>query len=158
MNPQGGDLLSQLRDIHGAPDAPWWPPAPGWWLLALLLALGLFFLFRRGLQHHRALQRRRHLNGFIDRVELEVDPRLAPQEFLSSVNRVFKIVALRAFPENHCAFLKGSEWVDFVRSRLSGEGPARDLAALADGPYQPAPVFDAQALTALARKWIARYG
>lgn len=43
MNPQ--DLLAQLRP----PDAPletigWWPPAPGWWILAALCLIGLIAL------------------------------------------------------------------------------------------------------------------
>ncbi len=26
--------IEQLRDIHGIQSVPWWPPGPGWWLLA----------------------------------------------------------------------------------------------------------------------------
>jgi hypothetical protein len=26
--------VEQLRDIHGIQGVPWWPPGPGWWLLA----------------------------------------------------------------------------------------------------------------------------
>ncbi|HAU18090.1 MAG TPA: DUF4381 domain-containing protein, partial [Marinobacter adhaerens] len=35
MNPQ--DPLSQLRDIHLPETGGLWPPAPGWWVLAILL-------------------------------------------------------------------------------------------------------------------------
>ena len=38
MNPE---LLAQLRDIHAAPELPWWPPASGWWALALMLLVVL---------------------------------------------------------------------------------------------------------------------
>ncbi len=154
MNPQGADLLSQLRDIHGAPAVPWWPPAPGWWILAMMIAVGLFFIFRKAIQRYRAHQRRQILCRYIDQVEQDVDPLRVPQEFLSSLNRIFKIVALRAFPQSRCAFMQGSEWVEFVRRNLQAPAASDDLAVLAVGPYQPLPVFDAESLLSLTRSWI----
>src|SRR5690606_600005 len=47
----------QLRDIILPPDPGFWPPAPGWWLLALLAAVGLAWLARRAIA---AIRRRRH--------------------------------------------------------------------------------------------------
>jgi hypothetical protein len=35
MNP---DPLAQLRDIHLPEPVSWWPPAPGWWGLALVVS------------------------------------------------------------------------------------------------------------------------
>ena len=52
-NPQAQtpNPLDQLRDIHLPEPISWWPPAPGWWILALassvLLAWLLRFLYRR---------------------------------------------------------------------------------------------------------------
>ncbi len=158
MNSQGGDLLSQLRDIHAAPAAPWWPPAPGWWILALLLACILFLVLRQVMGRYRAHQRRLQLMKFVDHVEQTVDPAFNPQEFLSSLNRVFKIVALRAFPENHCARMQGREWTDFVEIKLQGSDSVAELSVLAQGPYQPAASFNAGSLVKSARQWIMQYG
>lgn len=158
MNPEGTDLLSQLRDIHGAPEAPWWPPAPGWWILGLLLAVALFLLIRHLRQRFYAHKRKLQLINFIERVESGVDPQAEPQEFLSRLNRIFKIVALRAFPESHCALMQGREWTDFIQVKLGEQGAANELSALAAGPYQPQSSFDAGTLSGLAKQWIRRYG
>ena len=42
-----GDLASLLRDIH-LPQVPaWWPPRPGWWLVALVLLAAVLWWLRR---------------------------------------------------------------------------------------------------------------
>ena len=35
--------LVNLKDIHLPPPVSFWPPAPGWWILAVLLITSLFF-------------------------------------------------------------------------------------------------------------------
>lgn len=158
MNPQGADLLSALRDIHAAPAAPWWPPSPGWWVLAALLAFVLLMLLRRGVRAYRRHLERRRLAAFVDSIEAGIDPASRPQDFLSAINCVFKLVALRAFPQGRCAHLQGEEWTAFLRRKAAAYPDAGALEVLARGPYQPAPEFDHAALARLARSWIRQYG
>ncbi|MBL4782619.1 MAG: DUF4381 domain-containing protein [Porticoccaceae bacterium] len=39
-------MLEQLRDIHLPQAVHWWPPAPGWWLVALLSLALITWLYR----------------------------------------------------------------------------------------------------------------
>ncbi len=151
MNPDGAtDLLSQLRDIHGAPEAAFWPPAPGWWLVALLLlillALALRFVHRR-LQERR---RRRALLRSLDTLRERHDPTTEPQAWLAALNRLLKVSAMRSHPGEGAGSLTGEAWVGFLGDQ--------DLSVLATGPYRPAPEFDAEMLEAAARRWLHRHG
>ena len=155
MNP---DLLSQLRDIHSAAAVPWWPPAPGWWLLALLLLVLLVWLGRLLLARFRIRQRRRKMLGWVDHLNANIDPQRDPQAYLSTLNRIFKVVALRAFPDQHCALLAGQEWVQFLAEKMKNSPSTESLGALASGPYEPAPKFDSNTLSELTRHWIRKHG
>ena len=44
------ELLAQLADIHLPAEVSYWPPAPGWWVLALLLLGSGFYLIHRIMQ------------------------------------------------------------------------------------------------------------
>jgi len=55
---QGADPLAQLRDIHIPDSVSWWPPAPGWWGLVVIIfvAMVLVWLWRRR-RRQRSCQR-----------------------------------------------------------------------------------------------------
>lgn len=158
VNPDNAQLLSQLRDIHGAAAPAWWPPAPGWWLLAALAALGFCFLARAGWRRLVARRRRHAWLQELEAVDQQWDPRRQPHEYLAGMNRLFRAVALKAFPDSACGRLQGDEWVTFIRSRLPEGAAPPCLAALASGPYEPLPEFDAPALREQARAWVNLHG
>ena len=155
MNP---DLLSQLRDIHAAAPVSWWPPAPGWWVLALLLLVLLVWLGRRLLARFRIHQRRKQMLGWVEHLNANIDPRRDPHAYLSTLNRIFKLVAMRAFPDQQCAVLNGQDWANFLIENMHRAPSTESLDVLATGPYDPAPEFDPEVMSELTRHWIRQHG
>ena len=158
MSGDHSQQLAQLADIHAAAEPGLWPPAPGWWLLALI-ALVILYRLARSAARRMAVRRRRQewLKALADLRE-QHDPAANPHEYLAALNRLFRAVALRAFPDTGCARLEGEAWVAFIEGLLPEDAPSGPLAALAKGPYEPVPAFDPEALAALAAAWVKRYG
>lgn len=158
MNEDPAQLLEQLRDIHSAAQPGWWPPAPGWWLLALLFLLVLVFLFRVIVRRIAVRVRRRAWLRELAELGSQYDPSQQPHDYLAALNRVFRAVAVRAFPESACGRLQGDAWVAWIRSMLPEQAESECLDVLARGPYQALPDFDSRALGQIARDWVRRYG
>ena len=156
--PDNAQLLAQLRDIHAAGDPGWWPPAPGWWSLAALALLGLYFILRALFRKWETLRRRRAWLRALEAVDRRWDPRVQPHDYLADLNRLFRAVALKAFPEARCGRLAGEEWVAFIRAMMPEGKAAGCLSALAHGPYEPLPEFEAPELREQARLWVTLYG
>ena len=150
--------LAQLADIHGAAEPQWWPPAPGWWLLAGIVLVGLLVLARRFALRLAERRRRRTWLDELEALRERHDPAQAPHEYLAALNRLFRAVALRAFPGTACARLEGEEWVAFLSDRMPEEETLEPLQALARGPYEAVPAFDDAALQRLAADWVKRHG
>ena len=158
MQPEASPLLEQLKDIHGAGQPGWWPPAPGWWVVALVLLLLLAVLARivmRRLAQHR---RRKAWLTALDSLDRKHDPVAQPHDFLAALNRLFRAVAVRAFPGTAAVRYQGEEWVQFIASQLPEAAEKECLSALASGPYESAPRFDAERLVEQARSWVRRHG
>ncbi len=158
MDTDGSQLLEQLRDIHGAAQPDWWPPAPGWWALGFILLLVLFYLMRKLLNWQASRRRRRAWLRELDELSRDHDPLAHPREYLAGLNRLFRAVAIKAFPGTACGRLQGKPWVNWIRTLLPETSDNDGLEALASGPYEPAPGFDADALNELAKTWVKKYG
>ena len=157
MNTDGSALLAQLQDIHSAGQPGWWPPAPGWWVLAIILLLVLAFVLRKLTGWLSVRHRRKAWLRALEDLNREYDPAQHPHEYLAGLNRLFRAVAVKAFPGTACARLQGEEWVAFIAS-LMPEGSADKMGALASGPYEPLPSFEAASLNAGASTWVNLYG
>lgn len=151
-----------LRDIH-LPDAPgFWPPAPGWWILAVLVLVFACLLWRALRPHLARRAWRRQLAAELQRVDQQHPPATHATEHVAALSVLLRRLAIRHDAAN--AALTGEAWLAF----LDGADPARPFAngpgrLLLDGPYRPR-VEPEQALAlrtlvgqALAqREWVQR--
>jgi hypothetical protein len=155
MNPDPAEL--PLRDIHLPAPVSWWPPAPGWWLLALALLLASLMVWL-WLRHRR---RRRWARAALAELEtldaaFRVDGNA--HRLCREVSLLLRRIALldRATPEQ--AALTGEDWLAWLDRPLDGRmfqtGPGR---VLLHGPYDPKIEVDADALVELCRRWIAAF-
>ena len=155
--------LENLRDIVEPASIPWWPPAPGVWLLLALVAvwlvagLGLWWIRWRRQAYRRAGLR--ELGGIAARLAA-VPERTAA---LVDLAALLKRVALVAYAREHVAALSGNAWLVFLdhtggTSQFT-RGPGAVLAEVSSRPGLAAALDTAQveALVATAQDWIQRH-
>jgi len=152
MNPTAGQML-ELRDIHAAPPPGLWPPAPGWWVLAILLAsllvLGILWLRRR----YRAQRCRRQALLELDNITRGYKDNY--DRLVAETGIWLRRVALQRYPQEEVASLTGSAWLEFLDA-TGGDGEFRNGPGqvLETGPYrQHVQGVAVDSLLALARSW-----
>jgi hypothetical protein len=148
----------QLRDIHLPAAPPFWPPAPGWWLVAAAALLVLAWLGRVALRRHRLRRQRQQALAALAQFERDLASERSPGA-LAQISIMLRRLALLRFPRRDVAALTGNNWLRFLDESGGGgrflDGPGRVLAT---GPYQavlPADT-DVRELVALVRSWIVR--
>lgn len=163
MNPQ--DPLAQLKDIHLPDPVGWWPLAWGWWVLIALALAGLLLLLWRWRARRRRLRYRREAQTVLRWTYhryTDSDATTATRDYLQALSELLRRTALSALPERHhaeLAALNGRQWLRFLDSTAPvnngfSDGPGQ---ALAEGPYQPNPSADVDALNALAERWLKHH-
>ncbi len=145
--------LSQLRDIHLPQTGGFWPPAPGWWLLAavfLIVMAALAWLVHR---HYR-----RNLWLKLAKAELSGLERSAVKEpqWFAMVNSLLKRVARERYPGEHPEALSGEQWGAFLLNHLPDGKIAHQpiVEALINSTWQRQPTAEPVQVLDFARSWL----
>ena len=145
-----------LHDIISAPAAGFWPPAPGWWILGIIILLLSYFIVRRLVRYLR----QRHIQT---RLMKELDTLSAdrPDQIATNISVFLRRVVLMRYARNEVASLNGDDWLRFL-DQTGGEGSfqngiGKKLATLPYSPSQQMTDSDNQALIKLTRKWLQQY-
>lgn len=140
MNP-----LDQLQPLIDPPPVHWWPPAPGWWLLAVLLPLACWGLYRL-LQGWRRKRRQKVSVQVLDPLRQAALAELAslrkPYDgapagpWLQQLNALLKRTCRERYPDAGSHVLSSRAWLAFLDNRCPAAGLTRWMI-LVEGTYKP---------------------
>jgi hypothetical protein len=155
LAPELAKQLEQLRDIHLPPGIFWWPPAPGWWVLAgvvvvaALAAVGINYVRRRTVRY-------RALNELND---LRRDESLGAVTAAERIAVLLKRIVLQRSATKSIGVEHGTRWVERLMQEPGGM-PAEIARFLALAPYAHAELIDnspdRSTLFTAADRWIRR--
>lgn len=156
MNPTA-DPLAGLRGYHLPEAISWWPPAPGWWglLLMLLIFLGsIIWVIVRWRQRQRPVRLAR---AELKRLRVIFEQDKDSAAFTRGISRLLRRYALSRFPREQVAGLAGERWLAFLDAQ-GGRGQFTNGIGrwLIEAPYRPGVPVSAEALGSLIENWIVR--
>lgn len=153
---QDPSSLSQMHDVVIPTAVSWWPLAPGWYGLAVLILVAAIWRLLRWMRHYRANAYRRQAVAAIS--ALDASTQGVSAEDASELKRLLKRTALTSFGREPVASLSGSAWWQWL-DRTGGDfaqelGPACDQCAHADVPM---PLDRWKVLLDRSRQWVIQH-
>lgn len=144
-----------LRDIHTPSPISWWPLAPGWYGLVILIFVffGLCFWLYRAIRNKYSLQR-------LALVKLKHIQHLYLQQHnnaatITALNQLLRQVGFVYCPRENVAALLGKNWLLFLDARMGSEEFTQGVGQLlSTEAYKPQSDVDLQPLFQLVEKWL----
>jgi len=159
MNPT--DPLAQLREIHLPAPVSFWPPAIGWWVLAIFalfcLIVLVYFIRRQIIKK----QYRRFARKALNRIYLEYQSQKNTVEYSRQINSLLKQVSVIYYGKNSVARLTDATWLRFLDECGNTQAFSQGVGkVLAFGPYSQELSLshrDAEELQQCVDQWIRKH-
>lgn len=149
-----------LRDLHLPEAISWWPPAPGWWVLAIVALLLSVLLLRHWLKRRARSAARRHALRQLVLLQQDFRQHGDLVRFASELSALLRRSMLAYARRDEVAGLTGETWLEWLDRDLAqpvfAKGPGRRLLELPYRPRESGPAdADVDQLVAAVRHRIA---
>ena len=106
------DPLDALKDIYLPVEPHWWPPAPGWWIAAVLVLIGLCWLGRQWWGYRKATRPIREAKRIIDALaEEDASSSSSDVTVVNQCNEVLKRLLVVALDMRTLGNQSGAQWL-----------------------------------------------
>lgn len=131
-------IVEGLRDLHLPPPIGYWPPAPGWWLVAFLLLIATIGLVLAYGWKLRQLRKPRQLAAeALDNAYISWQSNGNAQEYLQCSHGVLRQLAISQSGRESVARLYGEPWLEWIEQHFTSAVSDAARHALVNGAYQP---------------------
>jgi hypothetical protein len=126
-----------LRDLHLPEAIGWWPLAPGWWFLIVILLAGIVYLSYRSIRKWRRNAMRRVALMELSRIQREYKKGVDEVTLAIELSELLRRTMLAYAPRIEVAGLTGKRWLQWLDQGLDdrpfSEGPGQNVESL---PYR----------------------
>jgi len=143
--------MSQRPFLFGL---PFWPLAPGWWLLIILLVasvIGVYYWI-----NYRKPPYKKMAQAALKQLHNEYELNGDAKKFIQSLSTLIRRIALAVYGQQ-VARLTGDKWLKFLDETGNTDaftvGPGKMLI---EAPYQSAPHINVKDLLLITRHWVGR--
>ena len=150
-------LLQQLRDVHLPADVGWWPPAIGWWLLALILGWLLYRLARYWLAQYRQSRYKKQALLELDTYLLAWQQDDQDSAYLQAANGLLRRVCLHLQDGQKLSAQIGQQWADNLNRYSKAQLDPESILALTHGAYRKQPAAEVERLHKNLSSWIKQH-
>ena len=148
------DALAQLKDIHLPPSVGWWPLAPGWYgLILILIGLAVWITYAFYKKHLNSLAKKEALallKTYSAQYERDKNAQLAS----SRISELLRRVALVYYPRREVASIHGEAWMDFLNQTSKNINFIPVKSMLLDSPFKTEETVNLKPLFTRAEHWI----
>jgi Domain of unknown function (DUF4381) len=156
--PEDPGSLENLQDVVLPVAVSWWPPAPGWYLLATVVLGLLGWLATRAWRTYRRDAYRRTALAELRRLRARLGQQPQRSSLAGDLGALLRRTALARAPRETVAGLSGSAWQEFLNHALpASQHTCWDWLELAYRPEVDVSEADAENWIRATDRWIRRH-
>ncbi|MBL4671065.1 MAG: DUF4381 domain-containing protein [Arenicella sp.] len=153
MEQQLKDMLEQqLRAPQTPEPISWWPVAPGWWIIAVLLLVLVGYAANKLRQNRQKNNYRRTAATMLDAYYSDWLQYANDGNYLLAANSVIKRACSHFDASSRK--LSGIDWVDYLNALSKNDLSKATLAALSNGLYQKQPKAEIEVVHQDLKAWL----
>ena len=148
-------LEQQLKGLHMPEAVSWWPLAPGWWVLSIVIFCLLVFVSYSFIRHRQRNLYRAQAIQELKAAHNEWLNRPDNSRYVQSANAILKRSILAAGGHNQLASLSGQAFIDELNSWSKQPLSEQNTTTLASAGYMNQPAVNIEDLHQQLCNWLS---